>query len=111
MSNVKFRENSVDSCVLSIKGSKANGAEADKVSGNGGEMVSVEVHSPREETVVPAVGDIVTAKVLSVNQRWVQRGFIRWYTNTLMYQEIHQHAAILDWLVLVLDVRPSWQFV
>ena len=34
-------------------------------------MVSVEVHSPHEETVVPAVGDIVTAKVLSVNQRWV----------------------------------------
>ena len=42
-------------------------AAADK----GSEIVSVEVHSPHEETVVPAVGDVVTVKVLSVNQRFV----------------------------------------
>ena len=57
---------------LVSKGGKADEGEGrDKGSGGGGsEMVSVEVHSPHEETVVPAVGDIVTAKVLSVNQRW-----------------------------------------
>ena len=55
---------------LVSKGGKANKSEGDKGSGSS-EMVSVEVHSPHEETVVPAVGDIVTAKVLSVNQRWV----------------------------------------
>ena len=47
------------------------GGEGGSDKGEGGEMVSVEVHSPHEETVVPAVGDIVTAKVLSVNQRSV----------------------------------------
>lgn len=55
---------------LVSKGGKANKSEGDK-GGGSSEMVSVEVHSPHEETVVPAVGDIVTAKVLSVNQRWV----------------------------------------
>ena len=74
--NIDFYPNSIVSFFdHSLKGGKAgataNGGEADKGSGNSGEMVSVEVHSPREETVVPAVGDIVTAKVLSVNQRWV----------------------------------------
>ena len=29
----------------------------------------VEVHVPGEETIVPAVGDVVTCKVLSVNPR------------------------------------------
>jgi exosome complex RNA-binding protein Csl4 len=33
------------------------------------DTVKVEVHAPGEETVVPAVGDIVTCKVLSVNPR------------------------------------------
>lgn len=33
------------------------------------DLVSVEVHSPGEQTVIPAVGDVVTAKVLSVNPR------------------------------------------
>ena len=37
--------------------------------GDESELISVEVHSPKAETVVPAVGDIVTAKVLYVNPR------------------------------------------
>ena len=53
------------------------GGEGASDKGEGGEMVSVEVHSPHEETVVPAVGDIVTAKVLSVNQRWVRFEYCR----------------------------------
>ena len=53
------------------------GSEGASDKGEGGEMVSVEVHSPHEETVVPAVGDIVTAKVLSVNQRWVRFEYCR----------------------------------
>jgi exosome complex component CSL4 len=44
---------------------KVNAGEKDKDD----QLMTVEVHSPKEETVVPAVGDIVTAKVLSVNQR------------------------------------------
>ena len=36
-----------------------------------GEMVSTQVQTRCEETVVPAVGDIVTTQVLSVNQRWM----------------------------------------
>ena len=32
-------------------------------------VVSVEVHSPKEEPTVPAVGDVVTAKVSSINPR------------------------------------------
>ena len=38
----------------------------------GDKRVSVEVHAPGEETAVPAIGDIVTAKVLSVNQRFAK---------------------------------------
>ena len=54
--------------LLILQDSKAVAAAAvDK----GSELVSVEVHSPHEETVVPAVGDVVTVKVLSVNQRFV----------------------------------------
>jgi hypothetical protein len=37
--------------------------------------VTVEVHAPGEETVVPAVGDIVTCKVLSVNPRCLNLNF------------------------------------
>jgi hypothetical protein len=33
--------------------------------------LTVEVHAPGEETIVPGVGDIVTCKVLSVNPRFV----------------------------------------
>jgi hypothetical protein len=31
--------------------------------------LTVEVHAPGAETIVPAVGDVVTCKVLSVNPR------------------------------------------
>ena len=34
--------------------------------------ISVEVHTPGEETAVPAIGDIVTAKVVSVNLRFAK---------------------------------------
>ena len=33
-------------------------------------VVSVEVHAPGEETAVPSIGDIVTAKITSVNPRY-----------------------------------------
>ncbi|TRY64208.1 hypothetical protein TCAL_04908 [Tigriopus californicus] len=36
------------------------------------DLVSVEVHSPGEQTVIPAVGDVVTAKVMSVNPRFAK---------------------------------------
>ena len=32
--------------------------------------MSVEVHAPGEETAVPSIGDIVTAKITSVNPRY-----------------------------------------
>ena len=35
-------------------------------------LVSVEVHPPGDETAVPVVGDVVTAKVVSVNQRFAK---------------------------------------
>ena len=35
-------------------------------------MISIEVHTPGEETAVPSVGDIVTAKVVSVNPRFAK---------------------------------------
>lgn len=35
-------------------------------------LKSIEVHSPGEETAVPAVGDIVTAKVVAVNPRFAK---------------------------------------
>ena len=39
---------------------------------NDQEIVSIEVHTPNEETAVPAIGDIVTAKVVSVNPRFAK---------------------------------------
>ena len=36
------------------------------------ETVSIEVHTPNEETTVPALGDIVTARVVSVNPRFAK---------------------------------------
>merc|ERR1712241_232482 len=35
-------------------------------------VVSVEVHAPGEETAVPSIGDIVTAKITSVNPRFAK---------------------------------------
>ena len=35
------------------------------------EDTSVEVHAPGKETIVPAVGDVVTCKVLAVNPRYI----------------------------------------
>ena len=34
-------------------------------------LMVIEVNSPSDETVVPSVGDIVTARIKSVNQRYV----------------------------------------
>ena len=39
---------------------------------DGQETVSIEVHTPNEETTVPALGDIVTARVVSVNPRFAK---------------------------------------
>jgi len=35
-------------------------------------VVSVEVHSPKEEPTVPAIGDVVTAKISSINPRFAK---------------------------------------
>ena len=43
--------------------------ETDSKEGVGKEELTVEVRAPGEETIVPAIGDIVTCKVLSVNPR------------------------------------------
>ena len=34
-------------------------------------VVSVEVHSPKEEPTVPAIGDVVTARISSINPRYI----------------------------------------
>ena len=34
------------------------------------QVMSVEVHAPGQETAVPSIGDIVTAKITSVNPRY-----------------------------------------
>ncbi len=40
------------------------------------DLISVEVHAPGEQTCVPAIGDIVTAKVISVNPRFAKLNIV-----------------------------------